>query len=94
MSTTRWRKTGRVPATVGGTQTRLQMWLDEHRFTSAQLEARTGIGRQSMTKIRGGQDVRRKTMMKILKGARELKGAAVNMDELFDLDPDSPCNQF
>jgi transcriptional regulator with XRE-family HTH domain len=88
------RKTGRAPATVGGKRTRLQAWLDEHGFTSVQLEEKTGIGRQAMTKIRAGRDVRRKTMLKILKGARELKGAVVTMDELFDLDPDSPFNQF
>jgi predicted transcriptional regulator len=89
----RRQRTGRPP-TAGGQQTRLQLWLDENGFTSAQLEEKTGIGRQSMTRIRGGGDVRRKTMMKILRGARELRGAKVTMDELFDLDPDSPYNQM
>lgn len=70
------------------------MWLDENGFTSAQLEQKTGIGRQAMTRIRAGGDVRRKTMMRIVRGARELKGEKVTMEELFDLDPDSPFNQF
>jgi hypothetical protein len=87
------RRTGRPPATPGGQQTRLQRWLDENGFTSAQLETASGVGRQSMTKIRGGGDVRRKTMIRILRGARKLK-PGTTMDELFDLDPDSPSNQF
>lgn len=45
-----------------------------------------------MTRIRGGGDVRRNTMLRILRGARELKGEKVMMDELFDLDPDSRPN--
>ena len=94
MNTAKRRRTGRPPATVGGQQTRLQLWLDENGFTSAQMEEKTGIGRQSMTRIRGGGDVRRKTMMRILRGARELKGVIVTMDELFDLDPDSPYNNI
>lgn len=73
--------------------TRLQLWLAENGFTSAQLEETSGIGRQSMTRIRGGGEVRRKTMLKILRGARELKGPEVSMDDLFDLDPDSPSNR-
>jgi predicted transcriptional regulator len=93
VSTANWRKTGRAPATRERKQTRLQSWLDENELTSAQLEEKTGISRQAMTKIRAGGDVRRKTMMKILKGARELKGATVMMDELFDLDPDSQYNR-
>jgi hypothetical protein len=79
---------------MNGRQTPLQLWLDENDFTSAQLEEETGIGRQSMTRIRAGGDVRRKTMMRILRGARKLKGAKVTMDELFDCDPDSPYNQL
>jgi hypothetical protein len=40
--------------------TRLQQWLDANGFTSAQLEAAAGIGRQGMTKIRAAVgDVRR-----------------------------------
>jgi hypothetical protein len=31
---------------------------------------------------------------RILRGARELKDETVMMDELFDLDPDSPYNQL
>jgi predicted transcriptional regulator len=94
VSTAKWRRTGRAPATAEGKQTRLQSWLDAKGFTSAQLEEKTGISRQAMTKIRAGGDVRRKTMMKILKGARELNGGTVTMDELFDLDPDSLYNRL
>lgn len=73
-------------------RTCLQLWLNEKGFTSAQLEAATGISRQSMTKIRGGSDVRWKTMLRILRGARALTGSKTRMDEVFDLDPDSPRN--
>lgn len=62
MSTAKRRRTGRPPAKVGR-QTRLQQWLDDNGFTSAQMEEKTGIGRQSMTRIRGGGDVRRRTMI-------------------------------
>jgi predicted transcriptional regulator len=72
--------------------TLLQKWLDANGFTSVQLEAVTGIGRQSMSRIRAGGDVRRKTMIRIVKGAARLTGRKVTMDELFDLDPDSPHN--
>lgn len=78
----------------GGQPTRLQQWLNANGFTSAQLEEASGIGRQSMTRIRAGGDVRRKTMIRILGAAQKLKGQRVAMDELFDLDPESPSNQF
>lgn len=91
MSTGKRRKTGRTPARTGDDSTPLQRWLDDNGFTSAQLETTAGIGRQSMTRIRGGGEVRRRTMIKILRGARKLK-ADVTMDELFDLDPDSAPN--
>jgi hypothetical protein len=76
-----------------GQPSRLQEWLVREGFTSAQLEAESRIGRQSMTRIRGGGEVRRKTMLAILRAARALKGGYVAMDELFDLDPDSPFNR-
>jgi hypothetical protein len=75
-----------VPDPPSGT--RLQQWLDAHGFTSAQLEAATGIGRQGMTKIRGAVgDVRRTTMIRILDGACILANRKVRMDEIFDIDP-------
>lgn len=75
-----------VPDPPSGT--RLQQWLDANGFTSAQLEAATGIGRQGMTKIRGAVgDVRRTTMIRILDGACILANRKVRMDEIFDIDP-------
>lgn len=74
-------------------RTRLQRWLDTNGFTSAQLEEASGIGRQSMTKHRAGGDARKRTMLRILSGARKLKGPQVQLHELFDLDPDSPENR-
>jgi len=69
--------------------TQLQQWLDTNGFTSAQLEAVTGIGRQGMTKIRGAVgDVRRTTMIRILDGACILAKRKVRMDEIFDIDPE------
>ena len=71
----------------------LQAWLDVRGFTSAQLERASHVGRQQMTKIRlRDTDVRRKTMIKICRGASLLAGETVRMDELFDLDPYSPEN--
>lgn len=81
------RGRGRQPKARTAAKTRLQQWLDDHEFTSAQLEAETGIARQSMTKIRRGQDVRMKTMLRILKAARRMKGPEVQITDLFDLDP-------
>jgi hypothetical protein len=72
---------------TGAAKTRLQKWLDAEGFTSAQLEAVTGISRQTMTKIRAGSDVRWKTMVRILRGVRTLSQRNVGMDEVFDLDP-------
>ncbi len=83
----------RVPSRPGASRTRLQRWVDENGFTSTELEAASGIGRQSMTKIRAGGDARKRTMLRILRGARKLKGADVQLLDLFDLDPDSPENQ-
>lgn len=93
MSTPGRRKSGRPARTVGRT-TRLQQWLDDNGLTSASLEEKSGIARQAMTRIRAGGDVRRKTMLRILRGARALKGPEVAMDDLFDLEPDSPFNQL
>lgn len=88
------RKARRPPGTMAdGNTSRLQEWLDREGLTSAQLEAQSRIGRQSMTRIRGGGEVRRKTMLTILRAARALRGAHVAMDDLFDLDPDSPTNR-
>ena len=69
-------------------KTRLQEFLDRETLTSAQLEAATGISRQGMTKIRAGQDLRLRTMRRILDGARRLTGRNVRMEELFDLEPE------
>ena len=77
----------------GPARTRLQRWLDDNGFTSAQLEEACGLGRQSMTKIRAGGDARKRTMLRILRGARRLKGPDVQLQDLFDLDPDSAENQ-
>jgi hypothetical protein len=46
-----------------------------------------------MTKIRAGGDARKRTMLRILRGARRLKGPDVQLQDLFDLDPDSAENQ-
>ncbi|MDQ3279898.1 MAG: hypothetical protein M3Q69_00630 [Acidobacteriota bacterium] len=98
MNASKRRKTGRPPATVGGENSRLQQWLDANGFTSVQLETAVAkvtepIGRQSMTRIRGGGDVRLKTMLRILLGARRLK-SDVTMNDIFDLDPESPYNRL
>lgn len=68
--------------------TRLQHWLDENGFTSAELEAKAEMSRQAMTKIRAAiGDVRRSTMVRILDGACFLANRKVRMDEIFDLEP-------
>jgi len=70
----------------------LQKWLDDNDFTSAELEQKTGICRQTMTKIRAGSDLRKKTMIRIARGATTLAGRPVRIDEVFDLDPYSSEN--
>lgn len=69
--------------------TKLQKFLDANGLTSVQLESVTGISRPSMSRIRAGGDVRRKTMLRILDGARTLVRDPVRMDELFDLEPET-----
>ena len=71
---------------------RLQRWLEANGFTSARLEKATGMSRQSTTQIRRGRDLRLTTMLRILRGCRALALRKVVMDEIFDLDPDSPAN--
>jgi hypothetical protein len=68
--------------------TRLQAWLDRNGYTSAQLEAASGIARPSMRRIRKGSAVTQRTMLRILQGARMLARRRVNILELFDLDSD------
>jgi DNA-binding Xre family transcriptional regulator len=69
--------------------TRLQQWLDDNGFTSAELEAATGLSRQAMTKIRRQVgDVRRTTMIRILDGACALAKRKVRMEEIFDIEPE------
>jgi len=70
--------------------TRLQQWLDANGFTSAQLEKAIPMSRPTMTQIRRGRDVRLSTMLRLLRGCRTLASRTVPMDEIFDLDPDSP----
>lgn len=72
---------------------RLHHWLRENGFTSAELEKEVAICRQSMTRIRGGADVRYRTMLRILRGCRRLARRDVRMEEIFDLDPDSKSNR-
>ena len=72
--------------------TRLLEWLEANGFTSAQLEKATKITRQSIGQIRRGRDVRRSTMIRLLRGCRALARRNVPMEEIFDLDPDSPVN--
>ena len=73
-------------------RTRLQRWLNENEFTSADLERAirsatlTGISRQSMTKIRRGADVRQSAMIRIKQGASLLAQRPVAIEELFDFD--------
>jgi DNA-binding Xre family transcriptional regulator len=86
------QKPGRQPG-KGQPPTRLQEWLDRNGFTSAQLEKEIAMSRQAMTKIRAGGDVRRKTMVRINRGCSHLARRPVAMDEIFDLDPESPANQ-
>jgi hypothetical protein len=72
-----------------GPKSRLQRWLDSNALTSADLEAVTGIDRRSMTKIRADkQNVTRRTMLRILEGARTLARRQVHILELFDLNSD------
>jgi DNA-binding Xre family transcriptional regulator len=68
---------------------RLQQWLDDNGFTSAELEAVTGMSRQAMTKIRRQVgDVRRTTMIRILDGACVLARRKVRMEEIFVIEPE------
>jgi predicted transcriptional regulator len=90
MAPPRRRKSGRRSSVE--TPTRLQAWLDENGFTSAELEVLIDISRQSMTKIRLGRNARQRTMLTILRGCRALAKRPVDMHEIFDLDPDSPDN--
>jgi hypothetical protein len=85
--TRRGRRPKRPPAEPAGT--RLQQWLDDNGFTSAELEIATGLSRQAMTKIRAQVgDVRRTTMIRILDGACVLAKRRVRMDEIFDIEPE------
>jgi hypothetical protein len=68
--------------------TRLQSWLDRNGYTSAQLEASSGIARPSMRRVRKGSSVTQRTMLRILHGARALAARRVHVLELFDLDSD------
>jgi hypothetical protein len=72
---------------------RLQQWLEANGFTSGQLEKVTGMSRQSTAQICGGRDLRKTTMVRILRGCRALAGRNVRMEEIFDLDPDSPSEK-
>jgi hypothetical protein len=62
-------------------------FLKEERLTSAQLERASRTSRQAMTQIRAGRDVRLSTMHRILAGARREARRAVEMKELWDLNP-------
>ena len=92
MNTSMRRKIG---SHVGGQPhggTRLREWLEANDVTSAQLEKETKISRQSVARIRKGADIRRSTMIRLLRACRVLARRTVQMDEIFDLDPDSPVN--
>ncbi|HYH08685.1 MAG TPA: hypothetical protein VEK11_16645 [Thermoanaerobaculia bacterium] len=73
-------------------KTRLQQWLDNNGYSSGALERATGIGRKAMQAIRRGRDVRKSTMIRVLKGARLLSGEPVEITDLFDFEPDAPEN--
>ena len=71
---------------------RLQQWLEKNGLTSGQLERETGMSRQSTAQIRAGRDLRKTTMVRILRACRALAGRKVRMEEIFDLDPDGPSD--
>jgi transcriptional regulator with XRE-family HTH domain len=86
------RKTGSQTSGRPHGGTRLVEWLEANGFTSAQLEKKTKITRQSVGQIRRVRDVRRSTMIRVLRACRALAHRKVGMEEIFDLDPDSPVN--
>ena len=83
-------------------ETRLQQFLDRRQIPSARVEAKLvermtegrAPSRRQMGRWRLGRtDVRRKDMVRILWAVREAADdAAVQIDELFDLDPENPDN--
>src|SRR5437879_2790541 len=87
------KKPGRRPSNAATKTTPLQAFLDANGLTSVQVEAEAKISRQTMTKIRGGRDVRRKTMLRILGAVRRLTGRKIKMQEIFNLDPDAPITR-
>lgn len=70
--------------------TRLQRWLDANGFTAAQLEqASAKYSRQALANILRRKSLRLSTMRVILGAARKLAMRDVQMQELFDLEPES-----
>jgi transcriptional regulator with XRE-family HTH domain len=92
VSTPTRQTNGTEPRSRTHSGTRLKEWLAANGLTSAQLEREIHMTRQSMGRIKRGQDVRRRTMIRLLRGCRALAHRKVMMEEIFDLDPDSPVN--
>jgi predicted transcriptional regulator len=67
--------------------TQLRRFLKANGLKSAQVEREVPISRQTMTRIKRGGDLRLSTMRRILSGVRRVAGRAVEMNEIFDLDP-------
>jgi predicted transcriptional regulator len=71
--------------------TKLQQYLTTHRIAASTIERTSGIPRASFCKMRRGRDVRLSTMKRILRAVRIAgRTDAVQMGDLFDLEPDVP----
>jgi hypothetical protein len=82
-------------------RTRLQRFLKQRGIPSARVEAKlrermgaAAPSRRQFERWRFGRvDVRRKDMVRILWGAREVADdPSIQIDDLFDLDPNNPDN--
>lgn len=68
--------------------TRLQAFMNAESMTSAELEIAIPMARQTMGRIRSGSDLRLSTMRRILAGIRPVAGRRVEMQEIFNLEPE------
>jgi len=71
--------------------TRLQKWLDENGVSSARLERAAQLTKRSTIRYRRDPfpSITLPTMIRALRAARQLSGNRVEMNDLFDLDPDN-----
>lgn len=84
---------GEAADSAGEARTLLQAYLNRNGIPAARVEKEGPFARETFRRWRLGEvEMRRKQMVRVLGTLRRITSRPVQMEEIFDLDPDNPDN--